>query len=127
MIVNLVAQDADQPGTLRALAGEAIMGFHCGQKGVLDEVFGFTNVTKLAHGEVEKEIAVQIQPLGGVGTTGYFFHFGFRCCYAVHHEAYPFAMAVPPSRYDFIRELASHNLHGLYGRKFFYSERGVDF
>ena len=44
MVVNLVAQDADQPRPLGGLAGEAVARLESGQESVLHEVLRHTGV-----------------------------------------------------------------------------------
>src|SRR5262245_11565152 len=62
-IINLVAQDARQPGALRRLAGKGLSRFDRGQKSLLDNVLSYTRVAHLANGEVEKIIGMGFHPI----------------------------------------------------------------
>src|ERR1044071_2049272 len=62
MVVNLVTEDAHQPGALGRLAGEPVARLEGGEEGVLDQVFSHAGVAHLAHGEIEQVVSVGSHP-----------------------------------------------------------------
>ena len=65
MVVNLVAQNADQPRPLGGFAGETVARLQRGQERLLHEVFSHARVAQLSDGEVEEIISVRFHPIAG--------------------------------------------------------------
>ena len=90
MVVNLVPQNAHQPGAFGGLAAEIALRFDRCQERLLDEVLGHISIAHLADGKVEKVIRMRLNPVAR--KRGFGFAASPRFCNRVHSDC-PFRNA----------------------------------
>src|SRR5271154_1645141 len=66
-INDLMAQDAEQPGALGAVAAEAPLRLESGQEGLLDRILRIGALAQTGQGIAEQAVRMGIAPLVGVG------------------------------------------------------------
>jgi hypothetical protein len=62
MVRHFVAENPKQPGAFGRASRETLTGPEGGQKGLLDQLLGYSPIANANHRETEEHIAVVLQP-----------------------------------------------------------------